>query len=1003
MTDETTQTTEYQIGAHDINKSTTLDGGTSIEFDFENAAVFKRLADDIYESPEAGIREPLQNALTAIRRAITETDLDPSEGVVEIEVKDGDQVGLVLQDNGLGISREVLNEVLTVIGRSQNRDDGEVSGKYGMGFLACYKLVGTDGGFIMYTNSRETDGETINGIWKPGMFELDEEGILPDIFDYNEYGTRFEFTLRQDIRIDDVRNWVEKHARWARVPIIYREYDANESLVYDDEFGIQRLHDVHGEANFKVTLDTDYFTAICSDDAEGRTLLLNSPIKRNSNYSNWRRGEVPRRVDIRLKNENGIVVKGPHEGLMPVSEAEYNNMDEGRREGYIPETKLILPQNDDEVMDNGVDVVLPQPTGTRDTLERDSYFWSYLFKRLRRKGEEKLGSYIQEAQTPDEFFTLEPKKQAFITSALNRFRISKDNPTSFKSEIQSEVGIDISEIMAKFYVNMADKVFHVKRGASEAEASRKKSEYTTEVTVSEVLQELSDAEDVYMGVSMHKPKMDAVWDANSDNILVRVEKAEVYSLYEDLYEWRQLQDVKDYIDIDSLSKNVRESLQSKKGKKKNAEKGDKQLAERKLTLHRDAGGRNKYTLDELSEMYNDGDEMLVLFPSNTEENLSDYYDIVSDDVSIANSLVKMWDYLSDVDNITRIEEWKETVDEMKFTSSMGPLDLTGSDLATAKNANILFHVVDDDIIDAFRNQSIMDELVNIPNEETIQEGSRYKKLARLNSSNTIYVPVTATELNYLRILFLDDDSRENIYTVWSHSTPYIGTVYSPTNSDLYWYAWARLPSWRGSNRLKALQAGAHEFTAEWRSIIDSIAERKERIPTASKPNIADMTTFETSEGELTVTEIEARYDVVIAHLLPASITPVFRNDNIISDAKEYVYQNAAPSSTGWRRKNQPALKTEYDKSDTIYIPLTEGELKHLKSITGDMEFHTVSTSKHRYNCNSTIGSHTAAYASARLPSWLSEVIVPEDDTSSMKNMSNGGFELVETLAEANDV
>lgn len=78
----------YQVGAHSINKETSLNKSETIEFDFENSAIFKRLADDIYESPEAGIREPLQNSLTAIQKAVNNGYIESNEGVVTFKVYD---------------------------------------------------------------------------------------------------------------------------------------------------------------------------------------------------------------------------------------------------------------------------------------------------------------------------------------------------------------------------------------------------------------------------------------------------------------------------------------------------------------------------------------------------------------------------------------------------------------------------------------------------------------------------------------------------------------------------------------------------------------------------------------------------------------------------------------------------------------------------------------------------------------------------------------------------
>lgn len=86
-----------------------------------------------------------------------------------------------------------------------------------MGFLALYKLVGTDGGFMMHTRSRET-GEDIKGFWKPGGFE--EYDDVSDILE-GEYGT----AIKIETEYDELNKAVEKHSEWSRVPIRVDYYE----------------------------------------------------------------------------------------------------------------------------------------------------------------------------------------------------------------------------------------------------------------------------------------------------------------------------------------------------------------------------------------------------------------------------------------------------------------------------------------------------------------------------------------------------------------------------------------------------------------------------------------------------------------------------------------------------------------------------------------------------------------------------------------------------------
>ena len=994
MTENTTQT-EYQVGAHDINENTMLEGSESIKFDFENAAIFKRLADDIYESPEAGIREPLQNSLTAIKRAIEDGSIEPSEGVVEIEVTDGEQVGLVLHDNGIGISKNVLDEVLTVIGRSQNRDNGTVSGKYGMGFLACYKLVGVDGGFVMYTNSRYNSNPPLAGVWKPGMFELDRENKLPQRLSSNDYGTRFEFTLHKDITINDVRDWVEKHAKWATIPIIYREFDSDNCLSYDDEFGIKKLTDEHKDVGFNVQIDNDYFTAICSPNQKGRTLLINSPIERNSSYNpdnvSLYSTTNPANMDIKLKNENGIVVKGPHKGLMPVSEAEYNSMPDERKSKYISEDKLNKPTYVDNVMDDNIDITIPKPTGTRDTLERNSYFWSYLHKKMVIRGKNKITSCLSDVNKPSEFFNLSKKEQEYVISAIPTLDIDNSLRDALKSDFKYELSLDISDDLAEFYLNLYESVYHITRNSTAAEASKKHGTGVVKQNVGQIIKNLDNSGQVFMGVFMNQTKMNAVWEDNENNIIIRVNKSKFYEKYDRLYGWNQLKYVKEHININSLSETTKSSLTNKSSKKSSSVK-NKEIKNRTINIHCKNDSANKNLKDIKSKYSKEESEKLILFLSNSDKNLSDYYDIVTDDVSISNALVKMWDYLKSAQNITTIENWIKNVNNMTFKTSDG---IYTAENLSKQSKNIVFHVTNDTKL--FQHEHILEQMKYITNNQHVQDSADYENTPELLNNSIIYVPISHTKLNYLKILF-DDIESNNIFTINSNDNLILGNYINVSHSDLYWYAWSCLPSWRKTNQIKMLMSPNYTITDEWVELINKISNENYELNNWDFPNLSE-TQYKTSEGLKSVSEIQDEYDLMIIHVLQNKIAKLFQQENVISKLKEYVYENESPVNYGFSTKSaNEMIKETHSFDNVIYIPVTVGEQKDLKEIYDDdmIKMHNVSERGLITNRNSEIDNDTSAYAYALLPPEVYSTIIPSN-RSKMKDLSNGGLEFVNTM------
>ncbi len=980
---------EYQIGANDINQDTALKGSESIQFDFENAAIFKRLADDIYDSPEAGIREPLQNALTAVKRAIYKEYISDSEGIIKIEVKDGERVELILQDNGIGITEDVLNKVLTVIGRSQNRDRGNVSGKYGMGFLACYKLVGPDGGFIMHTNSRKENENAFSGIWKPGLFEKDNEEYLPSNFRDNNYGTRFEFKLQENISIEDVRKWVYRHSEWATIPIIYREFDDNNEIEFDNEFGIKNLIDEHKDSNFVVTIDNEYYTAICSREKEGRTLLINSPINRNSSYNSDISSKFyitnPNSMDIRLKNENGVVVKGPNKGLMPVSEAEYKNLSEERKEKYIPESKLNLPTSTDHVMNEEIDILLPQPTGTRETLEINEYFWAYLEKRMLQKIKSKFNKYMKSVSKPSDFLDLPTRKKKYLVNAIFILNIQLNSISTVKSEFEDKFNVSLSDNLAEFFQNINEEVYYVKRGSSAGDANKKDDSSNYKKKIGHIVSEINDG-NVFMGVTMNQTKMNAVWEENDDNVVVRIENSQQYNILNELYDWKKLKFVKKHIDLNSVNQFTKKSLLNKS--KKSSTVKNKEIESRKMTVHTHTMRNNLY-LSSIHSRYNKSDsEQLVLFLSNSEYNVSDYYHMKSEDVSIATSLVKMWDYLKDSQNVTTIEDWLNIVTKYEFKTSEG---IYSAKELKETSKQVIFHVVDDNI-NVFNNENIMQKMKNIKNNYYLQ--NKKDIIDNLDKSNILYVPITSKKLNHIKVLF--KENIDNIYTINTNNKTKIGNLINISNSNLYWYAWSILPEWRNTDKIKTFKMSDYEITEEWVDIITNIKNNK--FDTVELPNLEKEMKYITDVGEKTLSEMYNNYELILVHILQKETALLFKNKDIIKEIKLYVYNNEEPYTSYYTKSNKEKINTQYDLDDIVYVPVTKGEYRDMKNYD---KTYTVSQKNVYSSCDGRIKNDSLAYAFAVLDKKIYDILV-QNDNAKIKSLYSGGLEFIENIKESSN-
>lgn len=335
----------------------------TIEFTFDTGAVFKRLADDIYESPKAGIRETVANGVTAIIKSIKRNQISREEGILNIRVIE-DSDTLIIQDNGIGIEEERLKKVLTEIGKSTSYSKGDEAGQFGMGFISVFKLVGMDGGVTIKTRSRETD-EIRAGVITNEAFNRYESWESESI----QYGTRLEIPVKNGITDMELDEWVKDVAQYARVNVAYERVDSDGHTIYDDEWTGETLEEQLDDKSVYYRIDNKHFEAILDDGGihnDPETILLDVPVDRNSTknyfFDSWYGS-----VHIRLKNENGVVINGEHEGKTVVDNRE-------PREGEIH-------------INNLDDVWTPRPIGNRGKLEENKAFWDKLKDMFKEKVE----------------------------------------------------------------------------------------------------------------------------------------------------------------------------------------------------------------------------------------------------------------------------------------------------------------------------------------------------------------------------------------------------------------------------------------------------------------------------------------------------------------------------------------------------------------------------------------------------------------------------------------
>jgi len=326
-------------------------GGEAREFTADLRTLIRRVADDLYESWRATVREYLANAETACLRAQEYAETGSTAIVDEGEMTISDSYQpkieviwnkqedkLTIQDNGIGMSADVVDQVFRQIGRTTGRDEGGVSGNFGQGVLSFVKLVGLDNAMIMTSHSRLNGDNASYYVTLAGVEPI--MGSLPD----DQYGTKFQMTPNDDYPI---REAIEQYAEWMRVPVRYEEIGADGSIVFQEDYGDKALYEAYEDNRICLgARQQGAFEAYASPDSDGRTLLLSMDIDRNDGQYEPGQHEAPFPFDVRLLDESGKVIASSNgnEGLMPTPRSEYEGMLKEARDPYI--TEDLLNQGD---------------------------------------------------------------------------------------------------------------------------------------------------------------------------------------------------------------------------------------------------------------------------------------------------------------------------------------------------------------------------------------------------------------------------------------------------------------------------------------------------------------------------------------------------------------------------------------------------------------------------------------------------------------------------------
>lgn len=781
------------------------DADVDVQFDIEFETVFKTLATDMYDSPRAGIREALTNATTAILRATREHDLSPSDATIELTLYE-DRGMLVIQDNGNGMTRREIEEIVSVIGVSSTLDKEDLAGQFGMGFISLFMLAGLDGGFIMHTHSRKEGASPISGAWQGRGFDYDEEGKLVNRFDEDQYGTRFEIPLDPAIDTTEIRSWVDDLCKYCRIPVVYREVDGSET--HNNEYGAHRLVDEYADDEPVLTVETPYFIAHNAPSASGKTLLLDVPTNRNHYLSS--RAAPFREIDLRMKQENGVVVKGEHEGKIPLRRSEYSGLPDAIKDKYVVRDQL----GSDEV-------VMPGPISNRDKLEDNPDFWNWLAEQFREAYRERVNTVLQSVSSPDDLFD-----QSRIDFEL-AYRFPERIPqrrgvfsTDNRQVFENELDVSLDDAVLDTLLTCLEEVERIPRRDTIDDIEQLG---TTKYAGQLAYAANQHDSDVYMGVSLNAAKAQVVWADDDENEVVRVEETDMYETFDTEFGWKKLKTItKDTIDDfdvpDELAKPFKSQQRSSVGA----------APDRDVILHFGTRDRRKHTwnvgdlrdaLDRVQDSAAPSGlenlDTLVLFPSNSERNVSSHRWLASRNVGIATCPVLVYDYLSDSPLVHHADEYFERAATYSLRTNRGT-----TTLGEVNMDNVVLHRVDPPYLALFRSDAIISDAAEyIAN--NVSSGFRAPSLP--SADDIIYAPVSHDDMLILRPLL------EDIHIV-TGDTSYDLNVGSSTGmgTDTPAYAYARLKEYQATPEATVIQNSSTTLADGGFHLVETLADTTEQ-------------------------------------------------------------------------------------------------------------------------------------------------------------------------------
>lgn len=589
----------------------------------------------IYSSKTVALTEMYSNAVTAIQDAQREGYLQDDEGEFYIKIRnEDDALELTISDNGIGMTENILVDVFSELGVTTSGSKTGSIGKFGQGVASYPTLVGFEEGLVPFeTNPRESP-EAYKGMF--GIDPFYHKEVTPSNLDYlNHPGTAYKIVVDSDLQLNE---WIETISEYNEVDITVdwpSHTETYPSTCVEDKFNKTNPHiSITEEGLYKV---------VAGVGVPDETLLHYRQIESDISVSNC---PFKQNVFVKILTDSQKVVEGKHKGKVLVDDSLYDRLSKEKKKQSIPQSQV-----DEHV------TTTPRIIANRETLKDETGFGQFIAEQLKSELYTSTESLLEKIDSSDSYFSLSTFNQNLLEIICKQKVFSRKYGYSKykKEEIErtSKISRGINEC--------TDNSFDVTEDTLSICKLLFTSEYinsndaNVQNTVSSIEGERRNRNtDVYMGVSIHDKKKKVVKEHDSETIIINLERAD-YDFFKSL-PWKKLKNVYNNLDELDIPQSLKEKITSSSSDSTNNSTST-------LKFHTGRRQRLKYDMDVTTlknKLQTDSltkiKTPIILFPPQTDYNLSDFYDYLKRTCSISNCSKKEFEELNQFDSVYSIDE-----------------------------------------------------------------------------------------------------------------------------------------------------------------------------------------------------------------------------------------------------------------------------------------------------------------------------------------------------------